>query len=163
MAMTNAERQKKFRQQRTNQITELETLRNENIALKSQIDSLLKQIDEITAVKPKNTATSPLDIDTWETSSIDPQLFDLDVPLFYHPVTNFNSDRDFTRMASDVWLLSRGKSHWKECYRIILTPKTSKKAAYFELHPPASSAITDPLFTASTWESVTSHISLMGL
>lgn len=117
MALSNAERQKKFRESNSQKLQELQTLRNEidnlktdNLALRNEINSLNLTIESLRNNQPQNNNFSSL-------HSTEPDLLPFKIPLTYCGTESFNL---FTRRTETIWTYAPlgSSSNWKSHYQI---------------------------------------------
>lgn len=169
MALTNAERQRKYRQRRQAEligakslrnehhelVIEMEKLRNENSKLKQELTQVKAKLSSLSANIP-SSVTTPADI------PYDERLLPLRVPMQYQRIHAASLDHEeFTRLTPQLWVRSKGISNYKFAYRLMLLQIGNRYL--LELRPPLDKKSEEKLQSFITWQEMEDYIKERGL
>jgi hypothetical protein len=169
MALTNAERQRKYRQRRQAEligakslrnehhelVIEMEKLRNENSKLKQELTQVKAKLSSLSANIP-SSVTTPADI------PYDERLLPLRIPMQYQRIHAASLDHEeFTRLTPQLWVRSKGISNYKFAYRLMLLQIGNRYL--LELRPPLDKKSEEKLQSFITWQEMEDYIKERGL
>lgn len=171
MALTNAERQRKYRQKRQAELigakslrnehdilsARIELLHNENLALKQEISVLRTKLASIKPVtQPMQASAQPSDV------PYDERLLPLRIPMQYQRIHAASLDHEeFTRLTPQLWVRSKGISNYKFAYRLMLLQIGNRYL--LELRPPLDKKSEEKLQSFITWQEMEDYIKERGL
>ncbi|WP_306517933.1 hypothetical protein [Rheinheimera sp.] len=172
MALSNAERQRNYRQRRQAEfviaktlrnerddlMSEMTKLRNENNVLKQEIINLNKKISAMDMKLSTSMDAAPSTTEF----PYEERLIPLRIPLKYQQIhTAALADEEFTRITPQLWVRSKGVANYKFAYRLVLLQTGNRYL--LELRPALDRKSEEKLQSFITWQEMEDYIKERGL
>lgn len=171
MALTNAERQRKYRQKRQAELISAKSLRNEHDKMSARIELLhnenLNLKHEISVLTTKllsisNNTTSLTSSGQPSDVPYDERLLPLRIPMQFQRIHAAALEQEeFTRLTPQLWVRSKGISNYKFAYRLMLLQIGNRYL--LELRPPLDKKSEEKLQSFITWQEMEDYIKERGL
>ena len=168
MALTNAERQRKYRQRRQIELAGAKLLRNEHEELSVEIQRLRNEntslTQEINTLRSKlaSVSSAPTTIQQTNDTPYDERLLPLRIPLQFQRIHAASLEQEeFTRLTPQLWVRSKGVPNYKFAYRLMLLQIGNRYL--LELRPPLDKKSEEKLQSFITWQEMEDYIKERGL